>query len=78
MKPKPTIDVTDIPLLLSTGKVCKLTGLTDEYLHKLQDAGVVTPFQKAKAGYKFWRRDEVLEALGFTPVTNTCPTKPTT
>jgi hypothetical protein len=75
MKTKPTIDVTNIPLMLSTSKVCKLTGLTDEYLHKLHGAGVVTPFQKAKAGYKFWRRDEVLEALGFTPVTNTCPTK---
>ena len=68
-KAKPTVDVTNLPLLLRTSEVCKLTGLTDEYLHKLEGSGVVSSFQKTAGSYKFWRRDEILTLLGFTPIT---------
>jgi len=64
-----TIDVTNIPLMLSTSRVCQLTGLTDEYLCKLEESGLVTSFQKRKRAHKYWRRDEVLTLLGFVPIT---------
>lgn len=66
---KPTVDVTNLPLMLRTSEVCKLTGLTDEYLHKLENAGVVESFQKCQGAHKFWRRDQILTLLGFQPIT---------
>lgn len=75
---KQKINVDGYPLLLGTSKACELTGLTAEYLRKLERAGLLTPFQKSKAGYKFWRRDELLTVLGFEPTTTPCPTPLTT
>jgi hypothetical protein len=69
------VNIDGIPLLLSTSEARRLTGLTNEYLRKLGTAGLLKPFQKAKASYKYWRRDELLKALGFEPVTTIpCPT----
>ena len=78
MTTKPTIDITDVKHMLTTRDACKLTGLNPAYLRKLHKAGLLTPFKGSKRGYGYWRRDELIEALGFTPVTNTCPTKQTT
>ena len=75
MTTKPTIDITDVKPMLTTRDACKLTGLNPAYLRKLHKAGLLTPFKGSKRGYGYWRRDELIEALGFKA---SCPTKQTT
>lgn len=75
MKNQPTIDISNFKPLLTTSDACKLTGLNPAYLRKLHKAGVLTPYKSSKRGYGYWRRDQLIEALGFKP---SCPTTTTT
>jgi len=68
MKTQLEVNVNGFPLLLTTTNLCELTGLSRIQLRKFVDAGLLEPVQLSAHKHKFWRRDEALIALGFSPV----------
>ena len=60
-------DVTNLPLMLITSEVVRITGWSKSYLFNLERDRWISSRQNRLNGSKYWRTDEVMRLCGYNP-----------
>lgn len=61
-------DVTELPLMLPTSEVVRITGWSKNYLFNMERDKWISSRQNRLAGTKYWRTDEVMRLCGYNPI----------